>query len=223
MRLVQVCLFSLIAIVSTISNNASASHVGVVGLFQGKALLVVDNAAPKTYAVGDKIAGVKLIAVDGTGAVLEVDGKRRVVPFGSHSSQASVGSGSGSSTSQFGNKVTLNADNDGHYNTQVSINGASMAMLLDTGATMIALPAKDATRMGINYKNGTPIRVNTANGIAAAYKVTLDKVRVGDLEVHQVEAVIQESGLDVGLLGMSFLKRTDMRNEGQQMVLTKRF
>ncbi len=220
MRLFQVCLFSLITIVSTISNNVSASHVGVVGLFQGKALLVVDSAAPKTYSVGDNIGGIKLIAVDSNGAVLEVDGKRRLVPVGSHSSQASAGS---SGTRQYSNKVTLNADNDGHYNTQVSINGTSMAMLLDTGATMIALPAKDATRMGINYKNGTPIRVNTANGIAAAYKVTLDKVRVGDLEVHQVEAVIQETGLDVGLLGMSFLKRTDMRNDGQQMVLTKRF
>jgi aspartyl protease family protein len=96
-------------------------------------------------------------------------------------------------------------------------------MLLDTGATMIALPAKEAVRMGINYKAGRPVQMNTANGLAAAYKVTLDTVKVGGLEVHQVEAVIQESGLDVGLLGMSFLKRTDMRNDGQQMVLTKRF
>jgi aspartyl protease family protein len=219
MRLSQFCLVLLISIVSGISNNASANTVGVVGLLQGKALLVINDAAPKTFAVGDSIRGVKLIAVDDNGAILEVGGKRRIIPFGQHGLLTSSDSGS----SQPGNKVTLNADIDGHYNTQVSINGSSMPMLLDTGATMIALPAKEAVRMGIDYKSGTQIQVNTANGIATAYKVTLNKVRVGGLEVHQVDALVQENGLDVGLLGMSFLKRTDMRAEGQQMVLTKRF
>ena len=222
MRRFQFCLIALIAVVSTLSNNVSASNVGVVGLFQGKAVLVIDNAAPKTWSVGQSSGGVKLIATDGNGAILEIDGKRRLVPVGSHGTQAGVG-GAGSDSRHPSNKVTLTADSYGHFNTQVNINGTSMPMLLDTGATMIALPARDATRMGINYKNGKMIQVNTANGIAVAYKVTLDKVRVGELEVHQVEAVIQESGLDVGLLGMSFLKRTDMHNQGQQMVLTKRF
>lgn len=226
MHLFQFCLISLAAIVvGTLSTPASASNVGVVGLFQGKAVLVIDSGEPKTWSVGQSSGGVKLIATDGNAAVLEVDGKRRLVPVGSHSSQAGPGStgSAGNDGRQLSNKVTLTADTNGHYNTQVNINGTSMPMLLDTGATMIALPARDATRMGINYKNGKMIQVNTANGVALAYKVTLDKVRVGELEVHQVEALIQESGLEVGLLGMSFLKRTDMHNEGQQMVLTKRF
>ena len=96
-------------------------------------------------------------------------------------------------------------------------------MLVDTGATMVALPAADAVRFGINYKNGRPAYVNTANGAVPAYLVKLDSVKVGDIELHQVDAVVQEQGLPIILLGMSFLNRTEMRREGEQMVLTKRF
>lgn len=208
------CLISLFAV----SGFASASSVGVVGLSSGKAILVVDNGAPRTFAVGANIDRVKLLSIDGNAALVEVDGKRRLIQVGSHSSQ-----GVSYNPDQLSQKVTLTADTQGHFTTSVSVNGVSMPMLLDTGATMIALPARDAVRMGINYKAGRPVQMSTANGVAAAYKVTLDTVRVGGLEVHQVEAVIQESGLDVGLLGMSFLKRTDMHNDGQQMVLSKRF
>jgi aspartyl protease family protein len=65
--------------------------------------------------------------------------------------------------------------------------------------------------------------VNTANGVAPVYQVVLDTVKVGDIEIHQVDAMVQESGLPFILLGMSFLNRTDMRRDGAQMVLTKRF
>lgn len=96
-------------------------------------------------------------------------------------------------------------------------------MLLDTGATMIALPASEATRLGINYRSGQTAYVSTANGTAPAYKVTLNTVKIGDIEINQVEALVQEQGLPFILLGMSFLNRTEMRREGTQMVLTKRF
>ncbi|HEX7649509.1 MAG TPA: retropepsin-like aspartic protease, partial [Noviherbaspirillum sp.] len=68
-----------------------------------------------------------------------------------------------------------------------------------------------------------PGYVNTANGAAQAYMVKLDTVKVGDIELHQVDAVVQEQGLPFILLGMSFLNRTEMRREGEQMVLSKRF
>jgi aspartyl protease family protein len=88
---------------------------------------------------------------------------------------------------------------------------------------MVALPASEAIRLGVSYKNGRPGYVNTANGAAQAYMVKLDTVKVGDIELHQVDAVVQEQGLPFILLGMSFLNRTEMRREGEQMVLSKRF
>jgi aspartyl protease family protein len=38
-----------------------------------------------------------------------------------------------------------------------------------------------------------------------------------------VDGVVIEQGLDIALLGMSFLSRVDMRHEGQAMTLTRRY
>ena len=51
----------------------------------------------------------------------------------------------------------------------------------------------------------------------------LNTVKVGDIVLNQVDALVQENNLGFALLGMSFLKRTEMRREGEQMMLTKRF
>jgi len=96
-------------------------------------------------------------------------------------------------------------------------------MLVDTGASFIALPAAMAIRLGIPYKNGQMGRSSTANGDVIVYKIRLDSVKIGDVELQQVDATIHESGLPIALLGMSFLKRMDMRREGEQMILSKRY
>jgi len=103
------------------------------------------------------------------------------------------------------------------------VNGGSVRFLVDTGATTIALPAADARRLGIDYLKGPRGIVQTAGGPTAAYKVTLDTVRVGDIAINSVDAVVIEAGLPFALLGMSFLNRTEMKREGETMVLTKRF
>ena len=62
-----------------------AVEIGVVGLFPGKAVLVVDGAAPKTYSVGSQIgADSKLTAADDQAATFSIHGKSLVIPIGSH-------------------------------------------------------------------------------------------------------------------------------------------
>lgn len=193
---------------------AIAADVSVVGLFRDKAVLVVDGGKPKTYSAGAEIGdGVRLVSVSQTGATIEVDGKRETIALGGHVNRAPAKR----------NSVTLQADARGHYMVHGQINGGAVQMLLDTGATLIALPATDALRLGIDYKKGRQGYVNTANGTAPAYMVKLDRVKVGDIEILGVDAVVQEHGLPIILLGMSFLNRTEMRREGERMVLTKRF
>jgi len=53
--------------------------------------------------------------------------------------------------------------------------------------------------------------------------VTLDRVKVGGIELLAVEGLVIEQGLDMALLGMSFLSRVEMRNEGQTMTLIRRY
>ncbi|HEY8607555.1 MAG TPA: TIGR02281 family clan AA aspartic protease [Noviherbaspirillum sp.] len=208
-------LLGLAALSVSITAAAQPADVSVVGLFPNKAVLVIGGGAPRTYAVGATIGeGMKLVAANEAGATVEVNGRRQTIALGEHVNRRASSDRA---------SVTLPADGRGHFMVQGQINGGSARMLVDTGATMIAMPASDARRLGIDYKRGRTGYVNTANGIAPAYKVTLDTVKVGDIEIHQVDAMVQEQGLDIILLGMSFLNRTEMRREGQQMVLTKRF
>lgn len=209
-------LFPIAALLACTS-LAHAADISVVGLFPNKAVLVIDGGSPKTYSVGATVAdGVKLVAANESSATIETNGKRQTIAIGEHFNR-SGGGGNGRQT------AVLQADTRGHYVVQGQINGGSVRMLLDTGATMVALPASDAARLGIDYKSGRVGFVNTANGAVPAYVVRLNTVKVGDIEINQVDAVVQEQGLPIILLGMSFLNRTEMRREGEQMVLTKRF
>jgi aspartyl protease family protein len=95
---------------------------------------------------------------------------------------------------------------------------------VDTGATFITLPAREASRLGLDYHKGQKTVMKTANGDVFAYRLKLDTVRVGDVAVDNVDAVIMEgNGLPIALLGMSFLNRMDIRREGAIMTLTKRY
>jgi aspartyl protease family protein len=205
----------LLALLGIATHASHAADINVVGLFPNKAVLVVDGGVPKTYSVGANVAdGVKLIAVDGSGAIFESKGKRENIALGG---QVVSGGSSGPAS------TTFKADERGHFVVQGQINGGTVRMLVDTGATSIALPAADAIRLGINYKAGQPGQVSTANGIAQVYRVKLDTVRVGDITLNQVDAAVVEQGLSIALLGMSFLNRTEMRREGESMTLIKRF
>jgi aspartyl protease family protein len=196
---------------------ALATDVTVVGLFPGKAVVVVNRAAPRTLSVGERTAeGVLLVSSDARAAVLEIDGKRQTVEMGQHFESPGLTAARQS--------VTLAADPRGHFVADGSINGAYMRFLVDTGATMVSLPASEALRLGIDYRKGRRGMSQTANGLAPVYSIMLDSVTLGDITLLNVEGIVHESaGLDVALLGMSFLKRTEMRREGGSLTLTKRY
>ena len=209
---------NLIAAASCVASfGALATEVNVVGLFPGKAVVTINRGAPRTLSVGQKTAeGVVLVSVDSTKAVLEVDGKKQTLEMGQHfESSASTGSR---------NSVTLAADSRGHFVTQGSINGATARFLVDTGATTVAIPAVEARRMGIDYTKGDRAYSSTAGGVVPIFRVKLDSVTVGDITLLGVDGVVMEGqGMDVILLGNSFLNRTEMRRDGATLTLTKRF
>jgi aspartyl protease family protein len=64
---------------------------------------------------------------------------------------------------------------------------------------------------------------STAGGMVPIYIVRLDTVRLGPIELAGVEGVVVEQGLDIALLGMSFLNRVEMKRDGQHMVLVRRY
>jgi aspartyl protease family protein len=196
---------------------AAATDVNVVGLFPNRAIVVVNGGAPRTLTVGQKTPeGVVLIAADSTGAVLEIDGKRQTLALG----QPFVSKAEGGGPS----KVTLAPDSAGHFVFSGSVNGLPVRFLVDTGATLVALPEADARRLGIDYRRGERGFSKTAAGITPVYKVKLESVTLGDITLLNVDGVVMDGpGLDIALLGMSFLNRTEMRREGSYLTLIKRY
>ena len=197
---------------------AAAVDVALIGLGGDRAaVLAVGGGEPKMVKVGQKWNGVTLISVERehSQVTVEIDGKQRVLKIGQHYRSAAATSERQS--------VTLAADPRGHFFTDGAINGNPVRFLVDTGATMIALPAADALRLGIDYRKGERGYSSTAGGVVPIYRVRFDTVRLGSIEVTGVDGVVIEQGLDIALLGMTFLNRVEMKRDGHTMVLIRRF
>lgn len=193
---------------------AAASEISLIGTFGASAaILSIDGGAPKTVKVGQSAGGIKLISVEQDRATIEADGKRRVLQRGQTYSSAGAGPQS----------VTLAVGAGGHFIADGQINGGAIRFMVDTGATAVAIPASDANRLRIDYTKGRRVTAQTAGGPTTAYLVTVDSVRVGGIELQNVEIVVIEQGLNLSLLGNTFLNRMELRREGETMTLTKRF
>jgi aspartyl protease family protein len=197
---------------------AHAQSVMLTGTIGSRAILIVDGGAPKTVAVGETFQGVKLLSLAGEQATVEAGGKRVALRMDTPVSIGGSASGGGGGT-----RIVLPVSSGGHFMTQGAINGRSVNFMLDTGATSIAMSAADAQRIGLDFSKGQPIRMGTANGIALGYRVRLNSVRVGDVEVYDVEAVVSQQPMPYVLLGNSFISRFSMRRDADQMVLEKRY
>ena len=195
---------------------AAATDVTVIGLFPNMAVVTIDRGSPKTLSVGEKTAeGVVLVSVDSRGATLAIDGKRQTLEMGQHFETPAMSSARTS--------VTLAQDSRGHFRTDAQVNGAHLRFLVDTGATTVMIPMSEAQRLGIDWVNGAPISMRVADGrVLRGYRVSLETVSVGEVTLYNVDAVVSP-GTGEPLLGMSFLSRTEMRNDGQSLVLTKRY
>ena len=206
----------LLGLTTLAAPAASAAEVTLVGVFGDKAaVLAIDGGAPRTVKVGQKLGDVTVIAVEKDRATIEADGKRRVLVRGQTYSTGASGADR--------QRVTMSAGAGGHFMVDGQINGGAIRFLVDTGASAVAIPASEANRLGIDYRKGRRGTTQTAGGPAPMYVVRLDSIRVGGIELQNVEAFVIEQGLNVALLGNTFLNRVEMRREGQTMTLTRRF
>ena len=115
-------------------------------------------------------------------------------------------------------EVVLKRNKSGHYVTSGKINGSPVTFMLDTGATGVALSQSTASALGL--KRGRAFPTRTANGISTSYAVNLDRVSVGDIELHDVPAGISPGlGTEEVLLGMSFLKHIEFTQRGDTLIL----
>lgn len=121
----------------------------------------------------------------------------------------------------WGENVTLDREADGHFYADVSVDGVSSRMLVDTGASVIALTGDDAAAMGLYWNPADVTHVaQGASGPVYGVHTVLGSVRLGEFEAQNVPAMIIPEGLGISLLGQSFLSTiSTARIEGDQMVL----
>ncbi len=98
---------------------------------------------------------------------------------------------------------------NGDFDVHAEINGARVAMVLDTGASSVVLTREDAKAAGLPLEVlSYTVNIDTANGRTRAAPVVLDRIAIGGLVERSVEALVAQPGqLKTSLLGMSFLNR----------------
>jgi len=197
--------------------EALAVDVVILGLFRNKAMVKIDGKQQILKVGKASPEGVLLISSNSDEAVLEIDGVQNSYRLGSHI---------GSTFKQDEHpEVSIYKDELGMFNVVGSINNFPVNFLVDTGASHIAMNRNEARRLGIDYRQyGTRGFARTANGVVKTWNITLDKVQVGKVVLTNVKAFVNDSDSPhTVLLGMSFLGKLDMKNDGSSLKLKRKF
>lgn len=193
-----------------------AHQVLLVGLFKDTAVIDVQGKQQVLKVGQTSPDGIKLIATSRSQATLSIDGKEHQL------SLSRALSGGYQRKPSLSHSITINGT--GQYFTAGSINGHTVTFLVDTGATAVALNTEQARRLGIDFVNGELGQVSTAGGFVKAYSVTLDRVKIGSIEVKNVRASVLEGVYPVyALLGMTYLRHVEIAEDNGMMTLTQKY
>jgi len=207
-----------VLIVAGLLNIAQAApDVRVVGLFSDRAVLLIDGRQHVLKTGQSGPGGVRLLAADSESALLEIDGREVEARLDGRVTARKRTAGV--------QEFQIWRNSAGMYTTVGSINGQTVPFLVDTGSSKVALNADEARRLGIDFRViGTPTAVGTASGVARAWAVTLESVKVGSLELRNVGGVVLEGNAPQhALLGMTYLGRLEIDNDGRLMTLRKKY
>lgn len=191
------------------------------GLFKDKAIVTIDGKQRVLRKGKASPEGVLLIEANSQEAIIEIDGEQETYVLG-------AGTSTGSNIikeSTSGEKLIIALDAGGFFSISGSINGSSVSFVVDTGASAVSMNSNVAKRLGLDYKlKGKKGVSYNASGKDKIYIVNLKRVRIGNIELRNIEGVVHEGGFPVvTLLGMSFLSKLDMKREGRIMELHKKY
>ncbi len=190
--------------------------IRVNGLMPNQAVVTIDGKQRILKVGVASTEGVTLISADSQKAVLEWQGQRMERTLSREISSTY--------TERTEQEARIQRGRDNHFFTAGSINGQPVRFMVDTGAFAIAMTPSEADRLGLNWRNGERFVADTAGGGTPSYKITLDTVSVGDITLHNITAavIVADSSTDI-LLGMSFLDKTEMREENNVLILRKKY
>jgi aspartyl protease family protein len=195
---------------------AAAQDIVLGGRMGDKALLLVQGRSV-VLAVGQKQGELRLVRWEQDAAIVEHNG----VPLRLRSGAAPLRLGDAPAPSA-GREIVIPVGPGGHFITAGAINGQTVRFMVDTGATLIALSRDEAARLNLDLRSARRVSTQTAGGVATAWMLPLERVRVGDVEVYGVMAVVTDAPMPFILLGNSFLERFQWRRDNDVMRLQRR-
>lgn len=198
------CLMGILSVVQ-------ASEIKVLGLFSGKVLLQI-NGQSKVLMVGEKYKDIEIISADSKHCVIKNNDQVQTLTL---SSDVHVQMKAPSDST-----VRIRKDDQGMYRVTGKINEHDVKFLVDTGATQMAMSLSQAHTLKIDLPRDNTIQVETASGKAQAYQINIRSVKIGDIVIYDVPAVVVEGDTPAEvLLGMSFLKRVEMKDQNSVLEL----
>lgn len=118
--------------------------------------------------------------------------------------------------------VSVSRSGDGHFHLVLTVNGAAIPFLVDTGASGVVLSDADARRAGIDPGALAYLgQASTANGTVRTARVRLDSVRLGPFQDDGLRAYVTDGVMDGSLLGMDYLNRFHMEIAGDRLSLRR--
>lgn len=105
---------------------------------------------------------------------------------------------------------------NGHFYVNVTINGTSVRLLVDTGASRLTLSKQLAQQLQLTPEN-SHIAVETAGGKAQGSTTIIDSFIMAGKELKGVQAVILPQLKESGLLGQNILAHYRRITEGESM------
>ena len=192
------------------SNVASEEKIAIMALIKDSVILSVDGEHYKIQKNAPAVDGIKLLEISQNKktVILEIDGIQRKFRLG-HGTQSYI------------KTFKIFADESGVYRTKGKINDQEVSFVVDTGATLVSLNSNTAQQIGIDYlTTANTAQTETANGVVTVYLVNLESVKIGGIELNNIEAAIHEGEYPSQvLLGMSFLKHLKMEKENDNLNL----
>ncbi|WP_422014481.1 retropepsin-like aspartic protease family protein [Roseateles sp.] len=202
---------------AALAQPAPPAQVQLNGTLGSKAALLLIDGEPRTVEIGATAKGVRLIALEDGRAVVEFGGRRQTLTLG-----AQPGRIVSNAAKLPPRQIVLPIGPGGHFTTIGMINGQPASLLVDTGATSVSISQVDAEKLGLRYLYGKRIVTQTANGVVPAYVIELASLRIGEVEIRDVEAIVIPGPMSHVLLGNSFLNRFLMKRDTDQMTLELR-
>jgi aspartyl protease family protein len=122
----------------------------------------------------------------------------------------------------FSGDHALERSSDGHFYATAYVSGTPVRMMVDTGASVIALTSSDAVAAGLSWDESQVRHIGSgASGAVYGVPMRLSDVEIGGMVRRDVDAVIIPEGLEISLLGQSYLSRLGtVEITGNQMVMS---